>query len=47
MFCETCVLNKLNAHRLKYFKSLVLLIMMILAHIHYLNKFEYGDIPIS
>ncbi len=31
--CETRVLNKFNAHRLKYFKSLVLLIVMILAHI--------------
>ncbi len=27
------VLNKLNAHRLKQFKSLVLLIVMVLAHI--------------
>ncbi len=29
--CETLVLHKFNAHRLK--KSLVLLIVMILAHI--------------
>ncbi len=31
--CETRVLNKFNAHRLKKFKSLVLLIVTILAHI--------------
>ncbi len=31
--CETSVLNKLNAHRLKLFKSLVILIVMILSHI--------------
>ncbi len=31
--CETRVLNKFSAHRLKKFKSLVLLIVMIVAHI--------------
>ncbi len=31
--CETRVLNKFSAHRLKKFKYLVLLIVMIVAHI--------------
>ncbi len=32
-FSNSTQIVKLNAHRLKYFKSLVLLIVMILAHI--------------
>ncbi len=31
--CETRVLNKFNTHGLKQFKSLVILIVIILAHI--------------